>query len=62
MKNFRYILLLLAASTMWSCVKDVDDSIEPTSNLSSVTTLADGRIQVTAQLNSLSMTSVTTRA
>ncbi|MFR9584451.1 MAG: hypothetical protein SNG60_09335, partial [Rikenellaceae bacterium] len=42
--------------------RSVDDSIEPTSNLSSVTTLADGRIQVTAQLNSLSMTSVTTRA
>lgn len=65
MKRFQYILLLVAASLLWSCVKFDENGGEITadgSSQGSVEVLDDGRIQVTAALNGVSMTSVVTRA
>ncbi|MFR9620899.1 MAG: hypothetical protein SNH63_06755 [Rikenellaceae bacterium] len=67
MRKFRYILLLVVASAVWGCQKFNDgDTTASTESLtvsnSIVEVLADGRYQVTAQLEGVSMTSVTTRA
>ncbi|MFI3288336.1 MAG: hypothetical protein R3Y61_07675 [Rikenellaceae bacterium] len=64
MKNLRYILLVIAATMAFGCMKVIDDLSGDTTDLSEniVEVLEDGRFKVTAQLNGVSMTSVVTRA